>query len=332
MEAEVRESAAVVAGLADKRDQIAELAARLSLASAPLIVLCGRGSSGHAGVYLRYLIETRLGLPVSIGAPSVMTTYGGSLALAKAVFIVISQSGASPDLVTAVRSARRSGARTLAIVNATPSPLAEAAEFVLPVNAGLERSVAATKTVIASMAAGAELVGAVAGDRDLAAALHRLPQRLERALELEWIALAEDLGQASAAFVLSRGIGLGPAGEMALKFAEVLRLPALAYSAAEIQHGPRAALSRRTPVLALRLDDQSAVSVDEFTAELRAGEIPVHLCGGSRGNLPWLGDDHPATDGITMLVPFYRAVERIARDRGLDPDHPLSLNKITRTF
>src|SRR5215475_9451155 len=161
---ETSESANTVSRILRDGAAIADVAKRLEIGNAPLAVLCGRGSSGHVGVFLRYLIETRLHLPVSASAPSVITAFRKPLALRNALFIVVSQSGRSPDLVAATRSARESGARTVAIVNAASSPVADAAEFVLPIRAGPEHSVAATKTVIGSMAAGAGLVAELAGD------------------------------------------------------------------------------------------------------------------------------------------------------------------------
>ena len=329
---EICESADVVARIVRNRRAVAEIAARLDIGAAPLVVLCGRGSSGHAGVFLRYLIETRLHLPVSASAPSVITAFRRPLTLRNALFIVISQSGRSPDLVAATQSARESGARTVAIVNAVRSPVADAAEFVIPIEAGSEHSVAATKTVVGSMAAGAELIAELADDMALRSALDRLPERLHRALTLDWSEIYIDLVGASAVFVTSRGLGLSPAREIALKLAEILRLPALSFSAAELQHGPRAALSAKTPVIVLRLMDETAAMVDAVASELRERKIALHLCGGPRSTLPWLGDDDPTTDGITMLVPAYRIIERTAREWGFDPDRPPQLSKVTETF
>src|SRR5262245_47141545 len=189
---ETGESAVVVAGIVPSRPATRDIARRLAVGSAPLCVICGRGSSGHAGVFLRYLVETRLRLPVSASAPSVTTAFRTPLKLRDALFIVISQSGRSPDLIEATMSARAAGARTIAIVNATASPVADAAEFVIPIEAGHELSVAATKTVIGSMAAGVSLVAAISGDDALRGALERLPKRLTHALALDWSDIAHD--------------------------------------------------------------------------------------------------------------------------------------------
>jgi glucosamine--fructose-6-phosphate aminotransferase (isomerizing) len=332
MASEIGESADVVARIIRNRAATRDIAERIGIGSAPLCVVCGRGSSGHAGVFLRYLVETRLRLPVSASAPSVITAFRTPLMLRHALFVVISQSGRSPDLVAATRSARDAGARTVAIVNAASSPVAAEAEFVVPIEAGHEHSVAATKTVIGSMAAGAELVAELADDGGLRAALDRLPERLQRAMALDWSGIADDLAGASAVFVAARGLGLGSAREVALKLAEILRVPSIGVSAAELQHGPRAALSSRTPVVMMRIADETAAAVDALAEELRGAKINVHLCGGPQASLPWLTGDDPATDAITMLVPAYRMIEQAARACGFDPDHPPSLTKITETF
>jgi glucosamine--fructose-6-phosphate aminotransferase (isomerizing) len=332
MASEIGESADVVARIVRNRAATRDIARRIGIGSAPLCVVCGRGSSGHAGVFLRYLVETRLRLPVSASAPSVITAFRTPLMLRHALFIVISQSGRSPDLVAATRSARDAGARTVAIVNASSSPVAAEAEFVVPIEAGEEHSVAATKTVIGSMAAGADLVAELADDGALRGALDRLPERLHRAMALDWSGIADDLSGASAVFVAARGLALGSAREIALKLAEILRVPSIGVSAAELQHGPRAALSSRTPVVMMRIADETAAAVDALGKDLRQAKINVHLCGGPQGSLPWLTGDDPVTDPITMLVPAYRTIEHAARACGFDPDRPPSLSKITETF
>src|SRR6201996_6553638 len=182
MAREISESASVVARIVRNRSVTRDITRQIGIGSVPLCVMCGRGSSGHAGVFLRYLVETRLRIPVSASAPSVITAFRTPLMLDRALFIVISQSGRSPDLVSATKSARAAGARTIAIVNETSSPVADEAEFVVPIEAGPEHSVAATKTVIGSMAAGAALVAGLTDDHELQGALDRLPDRLHRAM------------------------------------------------------------------------------------------------------------------------------------------------------
>jgi glucosamine--fructose-6-phosphate aminotransferase (isomerizing) len=309
-----------------------DIAGRIGNRSFPFVVVCGRGSSGHAGVYLRYLVETRLALIVSASAPSVVTSYRSVPKMDDALFIVVSQSGRSPDLIAATRAARAGGAVSLAIVNDPASPVAEAAELVLPLEAGPEQAVAATKTVVNSCLACAALVAAWSGDEEFLEAVRRVPERLERAQSLDWSAWTARLTPGTTPFVTGRGTGFGPIREIALKVSETLRLPALSYSAAELRHGPRAALGPSTPLLALRQHDEVAGGVDALVTELSEQRVPIEVCGGPHGTLPWLPDDHPALDPVVMLVPAYRAIEGEARARGFDPDSPPSLTKVTETL
>jgi glucosamine--fructose-6-phosphate aminotransferase (isomerizing) len=332
MAREIAETPDAAARLLQKGERIAAIAAALRGREIPFVVLCGRGSSGHAGVALRYLIESQLGLIVSASAPSIVTSYRVAPKVAGALFVVISQSGRSPDLIAATRAAREGGALTLAIANDPHSPAAAAAEWVLPIEAGPERAVAATKTVVNSMIAGAALVARWAGDDALIDAVERLPARLLQAQALDWSAWTADLAGTPTPFVTGRGYGFGTIREIALKVSETLRLPALAYSAAELRHGPRAAVHAGTPVLALRQNDEVAESIDGLVRDLSAQKVPVHCCGGLLGTLPWIADDHPACDPIAMLVPAYHAIEREARRRGFDPDSPPSLSKVTETL
>ena len=332
MAREIGQIPALAGQLVGRRREIAAIAGRIGAARPRFAILCGRGSSGHAGVYLHYLVETRLGMVAAHASPSVWSAYRCRPAMDCALFVVISQSGRSPDLVAATEAARAGGALTLAIVNDRASPAAAASELVLPIGAGDEQAVAATKTVVLSMIAGALVVAAAAADRALGAALDRLPGRLEAALCCDWSRWEESLVQAPAAFVAGRGHALGPVREIALKMAETLRLPALGYSAAELRHGPRAAITPATPVLVLRQDDAAAPGVDALVQALGESGETVFAAGGPAGTLPWPGDDHPACDPVAMLVPAYRAIERAARRRGLDPDRPPHLSKVTETL
>jgi glutamine---fructose-6-phosphate transaminase (isomerizing) len=244
----------------------------------------------------------------------------------------VSQSGRSPDLVMATEYAKESGALTLAIVNDEASPVAAAADLVLPIGAGPERAVAATKTVVLSMQAGVQLVTALTGDADLRDALGRLPDRFEKVFGCDWSAWGNSLAAAPAAFVAARGYGFGAAREIALKVTEILRLPALGFSAAELRHGPRAAITPATPVLLLRQNDEAGATVDGLLGDLCSAGETVFSAGGPTGTLPWIGDDHPICDAVVMLLPAYAAIEMEARRCGLDPDNPPHLSKVTRTL
>ena len=296
------------------------------------VVFCGRGSSGYVGVYLRYLVEVQLGLLASAAAPSVLTSYGARPDMGDTLFIVVSQSGQSPDLVAMSDAARTGGAITLAIVNDEGSAVARSCELVLGIGAGKELAVAATKTVVLSMMAGALVVAAWASDSNLMAALRRLPDRFGEAYRCDWSEWGRALARAPAAFVAGRGYALGPVKELGLKLQETLRLPAIAFSAAEMRHGPRAAIASTTPVLLLRQDDETGPTVDDFVRDLRDSCESVFVAGGPLGTLPWLAADDPICDPMVMLVPAYRAIEAAVRARGLDPDHPPHLSKITRTL
>jgi glucosamine--fructose-6-phosphate aminotransferase (isomerizing) len=332
MAREIAEIPALGERLLARDGQIATLAAHIERASPRRVVVCGRGSSGHVGTCLRYLFEARCGLLVSAAAPSVITAYRRPTDLRETLFIVISQSGQSPDIVRTTEVARSQGALTLALVNDEGSPAAQSAELLLPIGAGRERAIAATKTVALAMIAGVHLVATLTGDQALSKALRRLPRRLQRAHACDWSEWGDNLGGARAAFVAGRGYGLGTAREIALKLTETLGLPALGYSTAELQHGPRAAITRATPVLVVRQDDETAATADDLVRELHDAGNVVFCAGGADATLPWLDDDHPVVDPIAMLLPAYRAIEAAARRAGLDPDNPPFLSKVTSTL
>lgn len=330
MAAEIAECPRAAANSTRATADMERLAERFRGAPPPFVVLCGRGSSGHAALYLRYLIETRLRTPVSIAAPSVVSASGVRLRLRGAWFIVLTQSGESPDLVASARAARESGAFTIGIVNRPKSSVARSVDVCLSLDAGEEASVAATKTVLASMALGARLVALCAGDDALHGALDRLPERVSDSLACDWTILAPELENEAVCYVTGRGFGLAVAKETALKIAEALRRPALAYSAAEILHGPRAAIAPGSLVLGFETPDETAASVRSTLQALRDGGARTFSCGG--GDLPWIGADHPATDAIAMLPPAWRFIEAQAQRLGYDPDRPPFLTKVTRTL
>jgi glucosamine--fructose-6-phosphate aminotransferase (isomerizing) len=332
MAREIREIPLATARLLAEQDLVASVADRIRRADPRAVVISGRGSSANAGTLLRYLFEARAGLLVSTSAPSVVTTYGQSIDMRNAVFIVVSQSGRSPDLVAGARAARESGDLTIAIVNDVTSPVAEACELTLPVGAGPERAVAATKSVVLSMVISGQLVASLTSDHALNEKLSQLPQRFSDALGCDWSAWSGSFAAARAAFVIGRGFGLGPAREIALKIAETMRLPTLGYSAAEVRHGPLAAASAETPLLVLRQNDGSSAMVDALIADLRARKLNVFSVGDPGATLPWIGNDDPICDAITMLLPAYATIEQAARDRGFDPDNPPNLTKITETL
>jgi glucosamine--fructose-6-phosphate aminotransferase (isomerizing) len=315
--------------LATRGDEVAALAAALRRHDLRFGMVCGRGSSGHAGTFIRYLLGAEAGLVTAEASPSLASIYRRELSFEGALFILISQSGRSPDLVAMAEAARRNGAATVAIVNDPSSPSAAACAHVLAIDAGPERAIAATKSVINSILAGALLVAELADDDALREALRRLPQRLAQAIALDWSDWSVMLRNAPASLVIGRGYGYAAALEIALKLAETAALPSLAYSSAEFHHGPRALLSPERPALALRVADASAAGVDEL---IRGIATPLAVSGGPAATLPGLADDHPAGDALAMLAASYRAIEHAAKLRGRDPDAPAGLAKVTRTL
>ena len=312
----------------------AELAQRWRDASPPSLLTVARGSSDHAAHYLAYLAMARLGRPVSSLPMSVVTLYRAHLQAAGLWSLAFSQSGRSPDLVETSASLRAHGALTLAVVNDAASPLAQACEFVLPLHAGPERSIAATKSFLAQMAVGARLVATWSGDAAFAAALQRLPDALHRAAQADWGAALPALAVAERLFVISRGTGMGAAMEAALKLKETCNLPAEAFSGAEVQHGPMALVGPGFTILVLAPPGPAQASLLETATAMRARGARVLLAapaGTPDAELPIETTDHEDLDPIAMVQSFYPMVEALARARGLDPDAPRHLSKVTRT-
>ncbi|WP_448188931.1 SIS domain-containing protein [Azospirillum sp. sgz301742] len=297
-----------------------------------------RGSSDHAAGYARYLFETALGLVTASAAPSVVTCYGADMRVDGALVLAISQSGGSPDLLATLEAARRGGARTVALVNTEDSPLALSAEHILPLMAGPEAAVAATKSFIASLSAVAALVAAWRRDAALLDALNALPGRLRAACAVDWSAARPVLRDAESLLVVGRGYALPVAQEMALKGKETCALHAEPFSTAELLHGPVALVDEGFPVLLLALPDQTLGGVLDVARRLRAqgahllvaSAIPEALAL-AHTPLPLPAPLHPMLDPIVAVQAFYLMIDGVAADRGLDPDRPRALRKVTRT-
>jgi glucosamine--fructose-6-phosphate aminotransferase (isomerizing) len=314
--------------------RVARLAARLRQTPPRAVVTCARGSSDHAATFARYLIETRLGLLTSSAAPSVSSVYDARPDLAGALMLAISQSGASPDLLSAVSSARAAGAHIVALVNAQDSPLAQLADELIPLGAGLERSVAATKSYIGSLAAIVHLVASWSRDVQLAAALQQAPELLERAWQLDWSAAVTHLTPANNLYVIGRGLGLGVAQEAALKLKETCGLHAEAVSAAELRHGPMALVRAGFPLLIFTQNDESRSGVTQLAAELAAQGADVLLAGADAARATILPTEgaHPVIEPLLFAQSFYRMANALSLARGHDPDRPPHLHKVTETL
>jgi glucosamine--fructose-6-phosphate aminotransferase (isomerizing) len=322
---------AVRAQLEDPR--FAEIGARLRELKPRLVATCARGSSDHAATFAKYLIETRTGLPTASLAPSVASLYGAAPVLSDAVLLVISQSGASPDLVAAAAAAKRAGAFVVALVNAADSPIATMADAALPLRAGEERSVAATKSLLASFSALLGLTAHWAEDKPLLQALNATPDLMQRAWALDWSAAAATLRHSDNLYVIGRGLGLGAAGEAALKLKETCVIHAEAFSAAEARHGPMALVGPGFAALLLAQRDEAGASVAAFAADIAALGASAFIAGADAPGatrLPTI-DAHPAIEPLLLLQSFYRLAHDVALSRGRDPDRPPHLRKITET-
>ncbi len=301
----------------------------------PLVLTCARGSSDNAATFAKYLIETRVRTPVASYAPSVSSLYATPWRkLRGALFLAISQSGQSPDIVVSAQAARDAGALVVALVNDPQSPLAQAADFVIPMFAGTERSVAATKSFIASLLAVIGLVAAWTGDQSLDEALTGAPEVLRRAWELDWTPAVPALIEASGLYVLGRGLGLAIAQEAALKLKETCALHAEAFSAAEVRHGPMSLAGPAFPVLMLAHSDKAQADFGELAQEFAGCGAPV-IAVGVQGpgvvTLPALTGLHPALAPLATIQSFYRCAIALSLARGCDPDRPPHLRKVTRT-
>ncbi|WP_274627031.1 SIS domain-containing protein [Arvimicrobium flavum] len=320
--------------------QIAEPAAyreegeRLRRDAPPFMVTCARGSSDQAVTYFKYLVEQRIGIPVASVGPSVASVYNAELKFGKGVLLTVSQSGGSPDLVSLQERAAAGGARTVALLNVADSPVGRSAGSVLPLQAGPEKAVAATKSFVASLVALASVVAYWSDDKELHEALRRLPEALSGALECDWSAAALPVAAAHSLFTIGRGPGLAVSGEAALKLKETCRLHAESYSAAEVRHGPIALARDRFAALVFANGDETDTSIAEAAANLAGAGASVFVAGGKAGaqrQLPVVDASNPLLNPICRVVSFYRFVEALSVSLGENPDAPALLNKVTQT-
>jgi glucosamine--fructose-6-phosphate aminotransferase (isomerizing) len=337
MATEIAESGAVAhRQLTANAAPTAKLAAALRARKPSFAVTIARGSSDHAALYLKHLVELKAALACASLGPSLASLYHAPLRLADAVAIAISQSGRSPDIVAMQRAARDQGAVAIAMVNDEDSPLARGADALLPLHAGAERSVAATKSMIASLVAGASLVAHWSEDSELLAALAKLPSILDLSSAAPPSAAVETLAKAASLFVVGRGATHAVAAEAALKLKETSAIHAEAFSSAEVLHGPAGIIGPGFPVLAFAPADAAR---EEFFAALDRlasfGAAPLVI--DYEQHARWqtvvaLDGGHPLLTPIVALHAFYRVAEATARRRGRDPDQPPHLMKVTETL
>jgi len=337
MEAEIREQPAVFERiLSDGRARVAEVAKLVERRRPRFVLFIARGTSDHAALYGKYLVETRLGLPAGLGSPSSTTLYDARPAFQDVLLVAVSQSGSSPDIVRATERARACGATTLALTNSSGSELVAVADFHLPILAGQERSVAATKTYTAELLTIFLLVNAIAhgetGQADaLAAAANSI---LERAHEIE--ELAARYRFADHLLVTSRGYNFPTALETALKLVETAEIPAHAFSGADLMHGPMAMIDHGFPVVAVVPPGAGGRAMTPVVDALRQKDADILVVGSPEG-LPTgltafeVPSVREPLSPLILIIPMQLFALHLARDRGRDPDAPRGLTKVTRT-
>lgn len=320
--------------LALNAEAAARIGRRLRELKPRFITTVARGSSDHAACYAKYLLETHTGLVTSSSGPSVVSVYHAALHLENSLCLLISQSGASPDLLAMAEAAGKSGAFVVALVNVADSPLAARANEVIELRAGPETSVAATKSFIASLTAVLQMLSHWLDHDELADALEQAPALLRQAWDCDWSPAVAAIAGYQDLFVLGRGLGLGIAYEAALKFKEVCGLHAEAFSSAEVLHGPVTIARGDFPVLVLAQNDATLPGIAELVDQLAHREVKVITAGIRHDraiNLPST-EGHPVIEPILRIQSFYRMVNALSVRLGLDPDKPRYLGKVTATL
>jgi glucosamine--fructose-6-phosphate aminotransferase (isomerizing) len=342
MRREIGEIPATVERILGSGAEIEEVATAVGRFAPRWVTIAARGTSDHAAVYAQYLIETQLGIPTGLAKPSVTTLYDARLDWRGGMVLAISQSGRSPDIVAVTTEARRGGALTVAITNDDDTPLAAAADHVLRCQAGRELAVPATKTYVAELAVVAALVGALRPDTGLRGVLEEMPDALgavEAATD-RWLesaeAQVEALAGADRGLVVSRGYNLATTLELAQKLKETCGLFAAPYSTADFAHGPLILAGPGVPALGIRPNGQVGEQVDralEVIEERGGRAIRIGASEARRWDdalvLP-VELPEPLTP-LVFAVAGQLLVEAVARRRGLDPDAPPGLNKVTLT-
>jgi len=347
MRREIEEIPAAVAALLGADPAPRDAAASAIQESQPRFAsIVARGTSDHVAIYAKYLFEVYLGIPVQLAAPSVTTVYGGALPGRDGVMIAISQSGRGDDAIAITESARRQGWPTIAVTNDPGSPLATAAEYVLDCAAGREDAIPATKTYTLAQVVVASLVARLAPRSDLAEGLSRLAGELAGSLPeaSEWIEAAAPPGGSPVdafavdgrALIVSRVFNLATALEVALKLKEAAAVFAESYSSADLLHGPVVLAGAGVPMLVVRPDGRTGRFVDDAIAEVEERGGAPFLIGGNdvdqRPRALSLAASLPESlTPIAYALPGQLLAEAVGRRRGLNPDQPGGLHKVTRT-
>ncbi|GHE95309.1 glucosamine-6-phosphate deaminase NagB-II [Thalassotalea profundi] len=326
MEQEAKQAPSVIKGqLAANKDLVQSIGEKLRQFDPKMVMIIGRGSSDHAGVFGKYLIEIEAGVPTFAAAPSVSSVYGKQLKLEQALVIVISQSGRSPDIIAQAEMAKKAGAYCIALVNDETSPLKDIVDDVLPLKAGEEVSVAATKSYLATLSALLQLTAYWTENSDLISALDTLPTALQTIIDSEPQLTSAAITGVKNMVILGRGLGYAVSKEMALKLKEVSSIHAEAFSSAEFLHGPVTLVEQGLAILNCAVEDESAASHQAQIDEVgQRGADLVHLRQTDK-------NVHPRLAPLVVLQRFYLDVAEVAVTRGFNPDEPKGLKKVTRT-
>jgi glutamine---fructose-6-phosphate transaminase (isomerizing) len=341
LESELREQPSALATLLDREaGRAREVAKAFRRDDIRYIIIASRGSSSNAARYAQYLLGRANRVPVMFATPSLYTIYEQPPRLDGAIAIGISQSGASPDVASVLAEARRQRRPTIALTNDSTSPLAQQADHVLPLDAGEERAVAATKTYLNSVGAVALLFAAISEDEVAFDELKRMPEILERQIELslETAPPLDEYRDAIGATVVARGVNYGTAFEIALKIRELSGLVVEAYSPADLMHGPIAAIQPGWPVIVVAPTGPARPSVEELSVPLQergARVIAVSdvaaVLRRAHTKLPLVPRVPEWLSPMTAVIPGQVTAMRLAQLRGLDIDSPTGLHKVTLT-
>ncbi|GAB2694413.1 SIS domain-containing protein [Aliiglaciecola sp. 3_MG-2023] len=327
MEKEARQTPSVIRQqIQQNHKTITAIAEKLHAFDPKMVMIIGRGSSDHAGVFAKYLIEIEAQIPTFAAAPSVSSVYNKQLALDKALVIVISQSGRSPDILAQAKMAKKGGAYCIALVNDESSPLQDIVDDVLPLKAGKEESVAATKSYLSTLSALLHLVATWTNNQGLLDSLNELPSLLEAIIDSPSQLIPTDVDNVNNLVVLGRGLGFAVSKEIALKLKEVCSIHAEAFSSAEFLHGPITLVEQGLAILdCLVLDESEGAHREQINEVKRRGAQVLHLHQNSLAA-------HPRIAPLLVLQRFYIDVAQLSTHRGLNPDVPLGLNKVTKTL
>jgi glucosamine--fructose-6-phosphate aminotransferase (isomerizing) len=337
MAVEMAEQPARLRQLISRFDEIGELVRAVAPAPLKGITIVARGSSDHAAVYGRYLLEASTGEPVSLAAPSLHTLYGIEVDYRGQLVIAVSQSGATPEIVRTLEALQDGGGRGLAITNEPDSPLAQAAHEAIDLDVGEERAVPATKTVTGQLTAFAIVacaLGRVAGVPLSRRQLDGVPRWVQSVLDdpIPVAAAAETLAGASQLIIVARGYLYAAALETALKIKETCSLTADGYSAADLRHGPIAAVTGGLPVVAMCTSGPARSDMASLVDTLRARQASVLIVGdGPHADIPLPGDVPETLAPIVAVVRGQQLAYELAMALGRDPDNPAGLTKVTAT-